>query len=246
MNAFSPCLLIPCYNHGAMIANVVNTLRAFTLPIIIVDDGSDATTKQVLTQLDSADDITLIALPQNQGKGAAMILGFEKAHALGYSHAIQVDADGQHDLSAMSALLAASQAASQALISGRPVYDNSVPKSRLYGRYITHFWVRIETLSSAIKDAMCGFRSYPLAQTLPLIQLSSLGKRMDFDIDIMVRFYWEGHQVSFVDIPVTYPPDGLSHFDVIGDNIRITKMHCQLFFGMLPRIPSLLARRNSP
>lgn len=245
--AFSPCVLIPCYNHGAMMPRVLARLQPFGLPCIVVDDGSDSSTRQQLERLAAETaNLTLIRLPQNAGKGAAVIRGLQAAAQAGFSHAVQVDADGQHAIEDIPQLLALAQAHSEALISGQPIYDDSIPRSRLYGRWITHVWVWIETLSLQLKDSMCGFRVYPVTPTLQLAQRVSLGQRMDFDTEVMVRLYWQGNTSYFVPTRVTYPPDGLSHFDAIKDNCRISLMHTRLFLGMLPRIPSLLFRRASP
>ncbi|EOD8952653.1 glycosyltransferase [Klebsiella aerogenes] len=245
--AFSPCVLIPCYNHGAMMPRVLARLQPFGLPCIVVDDGSDSSTRQQLERLTAETaNLTLIRLPQNAGKGAAVIRGLQAAAQAGFSHAVQVDADGQHAIEDIPQLLALAQAHPEALISGQPIYDDSIPRSRLYGRWITHVWVWIETLSLQLKDSMCGFRVYPVTPTLQLAQRVSLGQRMDFDTEVMVRLYWQGNTSYFVPTRVTYPPDGLSHFDAIKDNCRISLMHTRLFLGMLPRIPSLLFRRASP
>ena len=244
---FSPCVLIPCYNHGAMMPRVLARLQPFGLPCIVVDDGSDSSTRQQLERLAAETaNLTLIRLPQNAGKGAAVIRGLQAAAQAGFSHAVQVDADGQHAIEDIPQLLALAQAHPEALISGQPIYDDSIPRSRLYGRWITHVWVWIETLSLQLKDSMCGFRVYPVTPTLQLAQRVSLGQRMDFDTEVMVRLYWQGNTSYFVPTRVTYPPDGLSHFDAIKDNCRISLMHTRLFLGMLPRIPSLLFRRASP
>ncbi|SQC92111.1 N-glycosyltransferase [Cedecea neteri] len=243
---FSPCILIPCYNHGAMMASVLARLSAFALPCIIVDDGSEEVTRVALEKLAAKhDNVTLVRLPENTGKGAAVIRGIEEAQRGGFSHAVQVDADGQHAIEDVPRLLAVAQKHPDALISGKPVYDDSVPRSRLYGRYVTHVWVWIETLSLQLQDSMCGFRVYPVAPTLKLTARVTPGKRMDFDTDVMVRLYWQGNTSYFVPTQVTYPPDGLSHFDALGDNVRIAWMHTRLFFGMLPRIPSLLRRKRT-
>ncbi|WNN45989.1 glycosyltransferase [Winslowiella toletana] len=240
---FKPCVVIPCYNHGATMAAVLARLAPFNLPLLIVDDGSDKTTQALLETL-VCDGVTLLRLEKNSGKGAAVKYGLEAAAAQGYSHALQVDADGQHQIEDCPKLLAEAAAWPESLISGQPVYDDSVPKSRLYGRYATHVWVWIETLSLSLKDSMCGFRVYPLAATLKLMRQRSIGKRMDFDSEIMVRLYWAGTPSRFIRTRVTYPQNGLSHFDALHDNLRISWMHTRLFFGMLPRIPSLLARKR--
>nr|WP_274618470.1 glycosyltransferase family 2 protein [Pantoea dispersa] len=241
--SFAPCVLIPCYNHGAMLASVLARLAPFNLPVIVVDDGSDARTKQHIAALD-APQLRVLTLPHNQGKGAAVIAGLRAAAAAGFSHALQLDADGQHQVEDTPRMLAEAERYPHCLISGQPQYDASIPKSRLYGRYITHFWVWVETLSFSLKDSMCGFRVYPLAASLELCDRRAIGQRMDFDTEIMVRLYWQGTPSRFIRTRVTYPPSGVSHFDALHDNLRISWMHTRLFFGMLPRIPQLLSRRR--
>ena len=243
---FSPCVLIPCYNHGAMMSGVLDRLQPFNLPCIVVDDGSDKATQDQLARLAAEyGNLTLIRLPVNAGKGAAVISGIQAAADAGFSHAVQVDADGQHAIEDIPRLLALAKEHPAALISGQPIYDDSVPRSRLYGRWVTHIWVWIETLSLQLKDSMCGFRVYPVAPTRQLAQRVTLGKRMDFDTEVMVRLYWQGNPSYFIPTRVIYPQDGLSHFDALKDNLRISLMHTRLFFGMLPRIPALLFRRSS-
>ncbi|MDF4796685.1 glycosyltransferase, partial [Vibrio parahaemolyticus] len=244
MSDYRPCFLIPCYNHGSTIADVVASLSAFDLPVLVVDDGSNEDTKQALSALSEQGLIKLISLSENQGKGGAVMAGLHQAHQLGFTHTIQIDADGQHDLEALPKLLSASETKPDNLISGQPIYDESVPKARLYGRYATHVWVWIETLSLSIKDSMCGFRAYPVAKTVAVLNKYNIGKRMDFDIEILVRMYWEGVDIDFVPTRVIYPEGGISHFDALWDNVKISWMHTRLFFGMLPRIPSLLARKR--
>ncbi|WP_060988044.1 glycosyltransferase family 2 protein [Photobacterium leiognathi] len=245
MNAFNPCFLIPCYNHGATVPAVIDALTSYDFPIIIVDDGSELATRKILSEQAKRPNIIIVTLPKNQGKGGAVIAGIKQADLLGFSHALQIDADGQHDLAALPKLLEASQAHPEALISGQPIYDDSVPKSRLYGRYATHIWVWIETLSFNIKDSMCGFRSYPIRPIVNVINHNKLGLRMDFDTEIMVRFYWDNGDIRFINTKVIYPEDGISHFDALWDNVKISWMHTKLFFGMLPRIPKLIKRKST-
>lgn len=243
MKSFNPCFLIPCYNHGnAMIAVVKTLTDKFNYPIIIVDDGSDAETQTIIDGL--AEQVQRVRLATNQGKGGAVMAGLKKAQKLGFSHALQIDADGQHDLNSLAELVKASQQFPQSLISGRPIYDKSVPKGRLYGRYVTHICVWLETLSFEIKDSMCGFRSYPVESLNEVINNYSLGKRMDFDIEVMVKSFWSDIEIRAIDTKVIYPEDGLSHFQPIADNVRISKMHTWLIFGMLKRIPKLLTRKK--
>jgi predicted LPLAT superfamily acyltransferase len=248
MMGIAACIVIPIYNHKDAIGATVAHLAVHGLPIFVVDDGSDEATQQVLAALAQqyAGQLTLLRLPVNGGKGAAVMAGLRAARAAGYSHALQIDADGQHDATDVPRFIEAALAEPGAVILGRPVYDESVPKSRLYGRYLTHVWVWIETLSLTIRDSMCGFRLYPLALACELIDSVQLPTRMDFDIEILVRLYWR--RAAFRSIPtrVTYATDGVSHFDVLWDNVRISRSHTRLVFGMLWRLPMLLAHKVMP
>ncbi|HDZ8830625.1 TPA: glycosyltransferase family 2 protein [Aeromonas dhakensis] len=237
----NPCILIPCYNHAAPLAAVLARLAEFKLPCLLVDDGSEPVAAAALDALAAQHPwVSLLRHPHNQGKGGAVMTGLRRAHELGFSHALQVDADGQHDLTDLPALLAEAHQHPEALVSGRPLYDDSVPKRRLYGRYITHVWVWIETLSFAIKDSMCGFRVYPLASTCALLERVALGRRMDFDTEVMVRLHWAGVPMRFVPTRVIYPVDGRSHFRLFRDNLDISWMHtrlvCRLLWDLLLRL----------
>jgi predicted LPLAT superfamily acyltransferase/glycosyltransferase involved in cell wall biosynthesis len=237
--SFNPCAVVPCYNHGATVAAVVERLRAQGLPVIVVDDGSDAETARLL---DSLSGMHLFRLPRNRGKGAAVVRGLREAAQLGFTHALQVDADGQHDLGDVPRFLERGQAAPDALVCAEPYYDGSIPNTRRIGKKITDFWVALETLGAARGDSMCGFRLYPLALTVPIVRRRRLPRGMSFDIDVMVRLIWAGAGMETVRTRVTYPADGVSHFRMLRDNLRISHTHAHLFIGMLARLPRWLLR----
>ncbi|TQV87860.1 glycosyltransferase family 2 protein [Aliikangiella coralliicola] len=244
MTQYSACFIIPNYNHTAVFEPMLKELGDFNIPIIVVNDGSDEHTTQLLKKIgESNEAITVLHLPENQGKGGAVMAGMRHAFNQGFSHALQVDADGQHNLEDIQKFLECSERFPRDTICGYPVYDKSVPLGRLLPRYITHFWVWVETLSFEIKDSMCGFRVYPLASCIEIIENNKLGKRMDFDVEILVRLYWESVDIKFIPTKVIYPEDGVSHFQLFRDNWLISKMHTRLFFGMLRRFPSLLVRK---
>lgn len=241
---YKPCILIPVYNHDKQLEPVLKDVAAYKLPIIVVDDGSSKNCAAHLKKLKYLYGLELFQLPINQGKGAAVVRGFLEAWRLGYSHVIQLDADGQHDVSRLTDLLTLSKEQLTSLITAIPIYDESVPRSRKIGRYITHFWVWVNTLSFSIKDSMMGFRVYPLAEVIQLLNVqNTVGRRMDFDTDIMVRLFWRGVSVISLPVKVIYPDDGLSHFNLVRDNWRISCMHTALFFGMLKRMPLLLVQK---
>ena len=241
---FHPCVVIPVYNHEHAIGKVVARVLAHELRCILVDDGCAPACAAVLDALVAAhpDRLVLERHAINQGKGGAVLTGFARAARDGYSHVLQVDADGQHNVDDIPRFLAVARAQPAALIACCPIYDESVPALRLYARYLTHVWVWINTLSLSIRDSMCGFRVYPVAPMVALAARRKLGLRMNFDIEILVRLYWDGVEVVSLPTKVGYPEDGVSHFKAWTDNVLITRLHTALFFGMLPRIPRLLAR----
>jgi glycosyltransferase involved in cell wall biosynthesis len=251
---FRPCLVIPFYNHAGSIVQVVRELAPlaaeFELRCYLVNDGSSADCQPVLEQLARSESswLQVIHNPINQGKGAAVMTGLEAGFRDGYTHAAQIDADGQHRVADVRTLLELARTHTRAMLTGYAVYDASVPKSRLYGRYATHVWVWINTISMQIRDSMCGLRVYPLRPTVEVWRraqrawLVRIGTRMSFDIEILVHLYWRGLRMINVPVPVTYPLDGVSHFKVLRDNVQISLAHTRMFLGMLPRAPGLLLR----
>lgn len=242
-NDFRPCAVVPVYNHEGPLPGIVARLREKGLPVILVDDASAAFCARIMDQLATADaGVDLIRHPRNRGKGGAVKSGLIAASARGYSHAVQVDADGQHDLDDLERMLDLARAHPDAVVAGQPIFDESVPKGRYYARYLTHVWVWINTLSLTIRDSMCGYRVYPLAASVRLIENAKLGERMDFDVEILIRLYWQGTPIVTLPTRVRYPQDGVSHFRPWLDNALLSLMQARMFFGMLLRLPSLIAR----
>ena len=210
------CAIVPVYRHESTTRKVAEGLSALGLAVILVDDGNTPEGHAILEQVArEVPDTILVTHAKNGGKGKAVISGLEKAFELGYTHALQVDANGQHDMASIPFFLKAARKHPEDLIAGMPQYDASVPKAREQGRKITNFWVAIETLSKDIPDSMCGFRIYPVQSTMPVAKkLTSY--RMGFDIEILVRLSWAGVKMRFYPIKVTYPEDGVSNFRVFG------------------------------
>ncbi len=241
------CAVIPVYDHHAAVTAVVNGVLAQHLPCIVVDDGSAPACAAVLDDLASEmpHQVTLLRHPVNLGKGAAVLTGVRQAAQAGFTHVLQIDADGQHRVEDIARFIAEATAHPNALVIGSPRYDDSVPGLRLWARYLTHAWVSINTLSRRIEDSMCGFRVYPVAPLLELACQRELGARMSFDIEVLVRLCWTGIEIINVQTAVSYPKDGVSHFRGGLDNLLISRLHATLFFGMLLRLPTLLARKRS-
>jgi glycosyltransferase involved in cell wall biosynthesis len=224
---------------------MVRSVSDAGLHCIVVDDGSGAECARVLDAIaaEGGERVTLVRRERNGGKGAAVLDGLARAQALGYTHVLQIDADGQHDSGDIPAFLALARQHPEAVILGRPVFDESIPRYRAAGRWVTHLLTWVHTLSFEIRDTMCGFRVYPIDAVLALDASAPLGRHMDFDIELLIRLHWRG--LAFVSIPtrVRYPADGVSHYRMGRDNALVMYMHLRLFLGMIARLPWLLARK---
>ncbi|MEN3976585.1 glycosyltransferase [Emcibacter sp. SYSU 3D8] len=239
------CAIVPTFNHHQVLEAILDRLAALALPVIVIDDGSGPVAARTISTIcQKRPGVELLRHDINAGKGFAVVRGLRRARDRGFSHALQVDADGQHDLAFAPDLLALSRQDPDALVSGRPRYDDTVPLGRRIGRWVTHFWVFINSLSLDIKDSMCGFRVYPLGKTLLVIDEERIGMAMDFDIEILVRCHWRGIPIRSIPVKVTYPAGNHSNFRLFADNLRISAMHTRLFFGMLRRLPRLATRRQ--
>ena len=233
---FRPVILIPVYNHDRYLRYLIEKITQKDLPVLLVDDGSGSPCSHTLdTIVRDLDNVSLIRHAKNKGKGAAIVTGFNAAAFSGFTHAFQIDADGQHDIEFIETFLQTAAQHPESLICGYPVYDESVPALRLYSRRLTNWWVHINSMSDAVQDAMCGFRIYPLTSTCRLIRRTRIGARMESDPEIAVRLVWEGVEVVNLPVRVTYPNDGVSHFRLFRDNLRISLMHAKLFCLMLKR-----------
>lgn len=238
------CVIVPHYDHVAQLERYLPSLLAVGLPILVVDDGSPAAARDRLRRLLGEHPGTeLLERARNGGKGAAMLTGMQAALVQGYSHAISVDADGQHEAADVCRLRRAGASHPDSIISGLPVFGPDIPRSRLYGRMITTVLARLEAGTGAIRDAMCGLRCYPLERTVRVCESYRVRVRMDFDPEILVRAVWQGVTVCYLETRVRYPRDGVSHFRLFRDNVDMTLMHLRLLGGALLRLPVWLARR---
>lgn len=244
--ADSYCIVVPHYRHVRPLSAMLPRLTDLGLEVLIVDDASGTySCAQLQAAASQYNNVSLIQREENGGKGAAMMTGLRAAAQRGHSHVISLDADGQHNPADIPQLLQRSQQSPASLFSGRPVFGEDIPASRLYGRMLTNYLVQFVTASRMIRDAMCGLRVYPLALVLPLCEAIGYRTRMEFDVEILVRACWAGLDVQAMDTAVVYPEDGESHFNLVADNARLVVMHMLLIAGGLIRMPRTLWRRAS-
>lgn len=214
-----PCVIIPCFNHAATVASVARTAQTHC-PVLVVDDGSTV-------PLPELPGCTVMRLQRNSGKAAALRAGFKGATELGFTHAITMDADGQHFAEDLPQFLALAQTQPDTLAVGvRDFYAAGCPTHRRRSNAVSTFWFRAET-GVRLGDTQCGFRGYPLALTQ---RLKTRSGRYAFELEFMVRAVWVGTPIVAVPVKCTYEIGkvGLSHFRPVRDLAHITIMNIGL------------------
>lgn len=237
--------ITPTFRHTETLARVLAQLREHGLPLLVIDDGNAAPLAERIAEIAHGAGADLVSRPTNGGKGAAVKAGLRRAASMGWTHAIQVDADGQHDLAVVPELLMLAKAHPHAVVCGVPVFDGSIPKARKFGRELTHALVKLETFSGDISDSMCGLRIYPLEDAVAALRREFIGNRMDFDTEMLVQLYWRGLDVIEYPLRVTYPPGNISNFRMLRDNVRMTAMHARLIVQAPVRAVGRALRRAS-
>ncbi len=239
-------VLIPSYNPGPGVLATVRAARAQWNPVwVVVDGSSDGSAEQLQALAETDDGLKVIVLPENRGKGAAVLAGITQAAALGYTHALTMDSDGQHPAGLIPAFMAASQADPAVMVLGKPVFGPEAPALRVNGRKVSNGWADLETLWAGIGDSLYGFRVYPIAPLLKIMRGNRFMRRFDFDPEAVVRLCWAGVRPVNRDAPVRYlaaAEGGVSHFKYLRDNALLTWMHTRLFLGFVLRLPLLLVR----
>jgi len=240
-------LLIPSYNTGPTVYETVRAARAQWNPVWVVTDGSSDGTPEGLRAMAAADPgLTVLALPANQGKGAAVLHGLLAAQAAGFTHALTMDSDGQHPAALIPDFMRTSMQRPDAMVLGRPVFDASAPLLRVRGRRVSNWWTRLETLGAGIDDSLYGFRVYPVAELVAVMRRQPWMRRFDFDTEAVVRLAWRGVKPINIAAPVKYlsaEDGGVSHFRYGRDNLLLTWMHVRLMTEFVLRLPGLLLRR---
>ena len=237
--------VIPVYRHGSTLEAVVKNLLSHELPIIVVDDGNDEENRAYISGVaEKYPLVKVVTRNKNGGKGRAMIDGIRKAEEMGLTHVLQLDSDGQHDAGKAERFFELSKQNPEAIICGYPEYSAEAPKKRVNGRKFANGWIHFVTLSKDIKDAMIGFRIYPVEAFLSMLKHTLyIDGRMGFDIDVLVRQYWRGIPVISESVKVSYPADGISNYNYFTDTMRVSGTYARLCLGLIPRLPVLLFRK---
>lgn len=242
-------VLIPSYDSGAKLIETVRAARAEWPDVWIVVDGSTDGSDAPVRQAAATDPgLRVLALPRNSGKGAAVLHGLRAAAAEGFTHALTMDADGQHPAPMIPAFMEVSEADPERMILGVPAFGEDAPLLRVRGRKISNWWADLETLGMGIGDSLFGFRVYPIAPLVRIMERTRWMRRFDFDPEAAVRLCWAGIRPVNLSAPVRYlrPEEGgVSHFRYGRDNLLLTGMHIRLVLGMLARLPWLLLRRRA-
>jgi glycosyltransferase involved in cell wall biosynthesis len=241
-------VLMPSFNTGpVLLQHSVRAVCAAWPDVWVVLDGSTDGSADALAALPPPVGLRILSLPRNGGKGAAILHGLRALAAEGFTHALTIDADGQHPAEMIADFIAASRAQPGAMILGVPQFGPDAPALRVGGRRISNAWVGLETLWAGIGDSLFGLRVYPVAPLLRIMQRQRWMRRYDFDAEAAVRLCWAGIPAVNLAAPVRYltaEQGGVTHFQYGRDNALLTWMHIRLVLGFLARLPLLLRARS--
>ena len=225
-------VLLPAYNPGPLLERTVREVLGVWDDVWVVDDGStDGSVLALLTLRADHPGLRVVSLPKNSGKGAAVLAGSREALASGFTHALVMDSDGQHPVDRIRPFLAASRESPDVLIVGKPVFGPDAPPLRLKGRKLSIGLVRFELMGDAVEDPLFGFRVYPLAPLVSVMESTPFARRYDFDPEVAVRLVWSGVPTRNLEAPCRYlsaGEGGVSHFRYVRDNIRMVWLHTRL------------------
>lgn len=217
--------------------------------MVVIDGSTDGSAAPLRELARREPQLMLIELAGNSGKGAAVLAGVREAKRRGFTHALVMDADGQHPAESIAEFMAESRRHPDALVLGRPVFPANIPRERLHGRKLSVGMVRLEILGDDLGDPLFGFRVYPIAPLLDALANRRSGRRYDFDTDAAVRMFWAGTPAVHLAAPVRYfsrEEGGVSHFHYLRDNITMVRLHARLVAELvLWRWPAILRLRRS-
>jgi glycosyltransferase involved in cell wall biosynthesis len=212
----------------------------------VVDGSTDGTGERLRGLAETDPGLRVLTLPENQGKGAAVLHGLRMARDAGFTHALTMDSDGQHPADLIPGFMQASIARPDTMVLGRPVFDASAPLLRVRGRRVSNGWTQLETLFAGIGDSLYGFRVYPIDGLIAVMAAQPWMRRFDFDTEAVVRLAWRGVKPVNIDAPVKYlsaEEGGVSHFRYGRDNVLLSWMHTRLMVEFVLRLPGLAWRR---
>jgi glycosyltransferase involved in cell wall biosynthesis len=242
-------VLIPSYNTGAkLFETVADALRYWRSVWVVIDGSTDGTGEALADAAGREQRLRVIQRRRNGGKGAAVLDGLRAAYLEGFTHVLIMDADGQHPAASIPKFMRLSCVHPQAMILGSPVFDRTAPRIRIMGRKLSNALTRLETLCG-IGDSLFGFRVYPLAALMTIMESTRAMRRFDFDVEAVVRLSWCGVAAINQPAPVRYFrvwEGGVSHFRYGRDNLLLAAMHLRLIALSLGRLPLLAARRFRP
>jgi len=229
-----PAVIIPVYNHGRQITEVIRQTLSQGFPVFVINDGSTDSTASALA---ASEGITVLHHAVNQGKGAALLTGMKKALDRGCNLAITLDGDGQHNPEDIWNLLDTVEDGKRCITIGTRqgmFKSKNVPWTSRFGRKFSNFWVWTSG-GPFLEDSQSGFRLYPLPETL---ELGVKARRYQFEVEVLVKARQRGIKVREAPVSVIYQAKGerVSHFRPWLDFWRNSNTFSRLIFARFFRM----------
>ena len=192
----SVCAIVPFYNEkGTLLILLSNTL-SYVTTIIAVNDGS---TDDLYIPERNKQNVRVIDLEKNFGKGRALSVGFEEAIRQGFEYVVTLDADLQHDPNFIPDLLQALDRY-DIVIGNRLNSLKDMPFQRRLSNKLTSYFLTKKT-GQKIIDSQCGFRAYR-AEVLRNVKTNYMG--YEAESEMLIRAARSGFKIGFIDIPTIY------------------------------------------
>jgi len=231
------CVVMPTYNNGGTLRDVVERVLSFCTDVIVVNDGCTDNSDEILTSF--GERITVVDYGHNRGKGYALKQGFKKAKNLGFNYALTIDSDGQHFPEDIPLFVKALEQHPDALIVGsRNLNQENMPGGNTFANKFSNFWFKVQT-GINLPDTQTGYRLYPLRK-LPHI----FSARYEAELSLLVFSAWRGIDLVPIKVNVCYPEDRVTHFRPFWDFFRISALNTILcVVALVYGWPSRLIRK---
>ena len=240
MRKMKYCVVVPVYNSETHVSDVINDVLQYTQDVIVVNDGSTDATLQVISRFVGID---VVSYSRNRGKGYAISKGLDRALKQGFTHAVTIDADGQHKACDIPKLVETASRHEEALIIGSRNFGNPyMPQGNRFANRFSNFWFRLQT-GIGLPDTQTGFRLYPL---LKMGKMRPFTRRYEAELELLVRAAWRNIELIPTTIDVYYPPsdERISHFRKGRDFVRISLLNTALcIIALVYGYPSMFVRK---
>ena len=205
-------IIIPAYKPPDTFSSLLIAIRKITSKvIIIIDDGS---TPKINIEYSG---VVILRNTQNQGKGYSLIKGFQHAENEGFTHAITIDADSQHDPELINSFLEFD--ANINLVLGTRNFTEDMPIHRRISNKLTSYIISL-LCGKTVLDSQCGYRRYKLKD---VCSESFHEKGFQFESEVLIKLLRNNCTYANLKIPTIYSHEN-SSINNVSDTLKFIRL----------------------